>query len=66
MVSMYRKMSLANVYSDGDEGFEMKATLPDGEVVALVLDAPQALRLAEELLAAGRRLLDEPKPKPKS
>jgi hypothetical protein len=38
----------------------MKATLPDGEVVALELDAPRALRLSEELLSAGRRLLPEP------
>jgi hypothetical protein len=66
MVSMYRKLSLANVYSDGDEGFEMKATLPDGEVVALVLDAPRALRLAEELLSAGRRLMDARELNPKS
>lgn len=60
MVSMYRKLRLANVFSDGEGGFELKATLPDGEVVALQLDAPRALRLSEELLAAGRRLLPKP------
>jgi hypothetical protein len=60
MVSVYRKLRLPFVFSDGGGGFEMKATLPDGEVVALELDAPRALRLSEELLSAGRRLLPEP------
>ena len=57
MASIHRKMKLAYVFSDGEGGFVFKASLPDGEIVELPLDALTAFRLADELISAGRQLL---------
>jgi hypothetical protein len=57
MASIHRQMKLAFVFPDGEAGFVLKSSLPDGEVVELQLDAVRAVRLAYELLGAAKQLL---------
>lgn len=62
MTSIHRKLKLAFVFPDGEGGFVLKASLPDGEIVELPLTAHECFRLADECLKAGRGLLPKPPP----
>jgi hypothetical protein len=61
MASINRKLKLAFVWPDGENGFSFKANL-DGEMVELPLTTAECFRLASAFLQAGRHLMNVPEP----
>ena len=60
MTSIYRKLHLSHVFSDGDGGWVLKVTATDGELLELPLDLKLAARLTKELAAVVVLLAGKP------